>query len=73
MEKDMQEYDIGGMDCADCARKISEGVQKLPGVTLSDLNFMSSKLTVQGSAERAAVIERVEALGYQVKIEQNHR
>ena len=45
MSQIKQVFDIKGMDCADCARKVSDGVQKLPKVELSQVNFATGQLT----------------------------
>ncbi len=66
MEEMVQVFDIGGMDCADCARKVQTGVQKLPGVRLSELNFATGKLRVIGNSSAEAIQNRINALGYQV-------
>ncbi|PKO19218.1 MAG: heavy metal translocating P-type ATPase [Chloroflexi bacterium HGW-Chloroflexi-10] len=65
-ENNVEIYQISGMDCPDCARKVADGVKKLPGVLLSELNFTTGKLTVVGPAQRAVVTERVGNLGYAV-------
>ena len=62
-----QVFDIKGMDCADCARKVSDGVQKLPKVELSEVNFATAQLTVIGDVSEEAVTARVRELGYDVE------
>lgn len=69
MAEKVQIFDIGGMDCADCARKVASGVEKLPGVQMSELNFASGKLKVVGDSPAEAIRERVRALGYEVLAE----
>lgn len=64
MAEKIQVFEISGLDCPDCARKVAEGVQKLPGVQLSELNFATGKLTVTGESEAQAIEERVRALGH---------
>ena len=66
MSKPKQIFEIKGMDCADCARKVSDGVQKLPNVELSQVNFATAQLTVIGDVSSAAVSARVRELGYDV-------
>ena len=67
MAEKIQVYEISGMDCPDCARKIADGVQKLPGVQLSELNFATGKLTITGESDSQAIEQRVRALGYDLK------
>jgi len=62
-----QVFNIKGMDCADCARKVSDGVQKLPKVELSDVNFATAQLTVMGDVSEEEITSRVRELGYDVE------
>lgn len=57
---------ITGMDCADCALKLEKGVAKLAGVTACQVNFAAAKMEVNGQVDRAAVVERIQSLGYGV-------
>ena len=66
MKENKQVFDIKGMDCADCARKVSAGVQKLPQVALSQVNFATGQLTVVGDVNATDVTKRVRELGYDV-------
>lgn len=66
MSKPKQIFEIKGMDCADCARKVSDGVQKLPNVELSQVNFATAQLTVIGNVSSEAVSARVRELGYDI-------
>ncbi|MAT44179.1 MAG: heavy metal translocating P-type ATPase [Anaerolineaceae bacterium] len=71
MAENKQVYDILGLDCPDCARKVADGVKKLPGVQLSELNFATGKLTVMGESTQETITERVRALGYDVAEPEN--
>ena len=62
-----QTFIITGMDCADCAKTVETGVAKLAGVQLSELNFHSETLQVQGDASAQEIIDRVRELGYNVR------
>ena len=66
MTENKQVFEIKGMDCADCARKVSDGVQKLPRVEFSQVNFATGQLTVLGDVNAADVAKRVRDLGYDV-------
>jgi Cd2+/Zn2+-exporting ATPase len=59
-------YAVHGMDCADCARTIENGVRQLPGVQSAEVNFAAAKLRVSGNTPEAVIRQRVEALGYQL-------
>ena len=61
-----QIYKIQGMDCADCARTISNGVSKFPGVTNVEVDFVAQTLRFEGEVERETLKQRVEALGYRM-------
>ena len=61
-----QTFRVTGMDCASCAANIEQAVAKLDGVAVSSLNFTTEMLRVSGTAEPAAIIARVRAIGYDV-------
>jgi len=60
-------YILQGMDCADCARHIQEGVSKLEGVKEARADFASGLLTLEGEPPFEALRGRVEALGYRIE------
>ncbi len=35
------------VDCANCAQKIEDAVNKLPGVTAATVSFMAQKMTIE--------------------------
>ncbi len=35
------------VDCANCAQKIEDAVNKLPGVTAATVSFMTQKMTIE--------------------------
>ena len=41
-------YRMENLCCANCARKIEEGIKKIPGVTDAKITFMTMKLTLEG-------------------------
>ena len=61
-------YSITGIDCPNCAAKVERKIQKIDGVTLAALNFMTSKLLVEGddgkkdaiAAEVARLVAKME-------------
>ncbi len=59
-------YLIEGMDCADCALHIEQGVSKLEGVSHARVNFSTALLEVEGSAPPETIRRRVELLGYRL-------
>uniref|UniRef100_A0A7C4PI24 Cadmium-translocating P-type ATPase n=1 Tax=Anaerolinea thermolimosa TaxID=229919 RepID=A0A7C4PI24_9CHLR len=62
-----QTYTVEGMDCADCARHIEEGVARLPGVTQARVQFTTGLLEVEGAPDENALRARVESLGYRLQ------
>jgi Cd2+/Zn2+-exporting ATPase len=60
-------WKVGGMDCAGCAAKIRGAVERMPGVSDVKLSVMSETLSLsldEGKTNRAAVADKVKALGY---------
>ncbi|MFC3182350.1 heavy metal translocating P-type ATPase [Cypionkella sinensis] len=67
--KDSHEWQITGMDCAACARKIQTAVERLPGVSGVDITLLSEHLRLDLAPQTTAPaqIERaVQSLGYQI-------
>lgn len=56
-------YTIGGMDCANCARELETGVGRLKDVRSVQVDFATSKMTVEGDVPMDVLRQRVEALG----------
>ncbi len=59
-------YRIDGMDCADCAVTIQNGVARLAGVRHVSVDFITTRMQVDGDAPAQAIRQRVEALGYRL-------
>ncbi|MEL7562625.1 heavy metal translocating P-type ATPase [Dehalogenimonas sp. 4OHTPN] len=65
-----QEFEIEGMDCAECAEKIEAAVSKIRGVASAQVLLSSSKLIVKpenGELQPGEVVKIVERLGYKIK------
>jgi Zn2+/Cd2+-exporting ATPase len=56
-------YPIQGMDCANCARELEDGVGKLPGVRNVQVNYATAKMVLDGDVPFEVLRQRVEALG----------
>lgn len=56
-------YQVEGMDCANCARELEEGVRRLTGVDEAICDFATCKLMVSGDAPFETLQTRVKALG----------
>jgi Zn2+/Cd2+-exporting ATPase len=63
-------YQIGGMDCANCAREVEDGVRRLPGVQRVQVDFTTTRMRLDGDVPFAALRKRVEALGKTIEDEQ---
>ncbi|NLS76689.1 MAG: heavy-metal-associated domain-containing protein, partial [Chloroflexi bacterium] len=62
-------YDVGELDCADCAAHFEEAVQNAEGVAAATLSFATAVLTVTpapGEAARLAAHQAVTRLGQQM-------
>lgn len=59
-------FRVTGMDCADCARTVENGVAKLDGIEACSISFTTAKLRIRGTVDEAAIIDRVRTLGYDV-------
>ena len=65
-----RELVVEGMDCADCATKLEQGVGRLDGVLFCSVNFAAATMRVEYDAERLgpeAVHTRVKKMGYDVR------
>ena len=40
-------FKVKGIDCANCAAKLEDGISKLPGVTKVSVNFMAQKMILE--------------------------
>lgn len=58
-----QAFRITGIDCANCAAKLERKLQKIDGVTAAALNFMTSKLIIEGADDKAdAILAEIERI-----------
>lgn len=44
-------FKLEGLCCANCAAKIESAVKKLKGVSSATVNFMTTKMTIEGEDE----------------------
>lgn len=45
-------YKLDEIDCANCARKLEDAINKLDGVVAAEVNFLTQKLTLEAADER---------------------
>jgi Cu+-exporting ATPase len=65
--QDELSFDIDGMSCAGCARRVEKALSAMPGVTTASVNFALERadlITVPGAANDASVIKAIEDAGY---------
>ncbi len=60
---------ISGMDCADCAEKLSSSIKAIPGVEQADLSFATGILTVEHRGEMKKILKAIDVAGYRATIE----
>ncbi|MBK9123449.1 MAG: cadmium-translocating P-type ATPase [Chloroflexi bacterium] len=56
-------YRVEGMDCANCARELEDGIRRLSGVEAAHVDYMGARLIVTGSASFEQLQVRANALG----------
>lgn len=60
-------YTVQGMTCGSCATKVSNAVDQIPGVTVTDVDVTSGRLIVTGpDIDDAVVRNAITDAGYQV-------
>ena len=54
-------FELEDLDCANCAMKMQEAIEKIPGVISCSVNFMTQKMIVvfEDGAEPEAVMQDV--------------
>ncbi len=44
-----KKFDLIDLDCANCAAKMEDAINKLPGVTAATVSFLQQKLTIEAA------------------------
>lgn len=60
---------IAGMDCADCAKTLEQGLAAMPGVETASVNLIGGRANVAydpSQVNHAALVHQVQELGYSV-------
>ncbi len=60
----MEYYNITGMSCAACQARVEKAVSGVPGVTSCAVSLLTGSMSVEGTADAAAVIGAVTKAGY---------
>ncbi|MFH0823939.1 MAG: copper ion binding protein, partial [Pseudomonadota bacterium] len=61
-------FNVRGMSCAACVRRVERGLAELPGVSEASVNLAVERATVEydpASIDSRAILLRIEELGYQ--------
>ena len=56
-------YSVIGLDCPNCAKKLSSMVEKIKGVSAVKLNFLTEVMTVESDLDAATLDTAVVAAG----------
>jgi len=76
LQKDMLAFDVTGMSCASCIRRVEKAAAKVPGVESAVANLAGQRLLVTLAAHPAgrephlAVAEAVRRAGYEIRLHQ---
>ncbi|MGA2781495.1 MAG: heavy metal translocating P-type ATPase [Smithella sp.] len=65
-------FDINGMTCASCVRRIEEGLRQTSGVSKANVNFATQKATVEyesGQLDAKELQNKINDLGYEALID----
>ena len=69
-------FDIQGMTCAACARAVERATKKIPGVTESNVNLATEKMSISFDDEKLSISDiqsAVEKAGYKAIIETSQK
>ena len=47
-----KKFDLTDLDCANCAAKMEEAINKIDGVTAATVSFIQQRLTIEAEDER---------------------
>ncbi len=67
----VDEFEIAGLDCADCADKLAKYVAGMPGVSSAKMNFAAAILTVQHTGGPEKIGKAIAGNGYTYKLLNN--
>jgi Cd2+/Zn2+-exporting ATPase len=70
MTKTEVRYQVEGMDCANCALTLEHALSKIEGVDEVRVNFSTASMHASGNFPPQLLVERIQALGYQVSTAQ---
>lgn len=62
-------FEIEGMTCASCVRRVERAIESVPGVAKASVNLAAERADVAfaGAADEAGVVAAIEGAGYEVR------
>ena len=66
-------YNIGNLDCANCAKELEVGINRLEGVQSATVNFANMTLTVNGNSTFADLQQRTQQFGHTLNEESSEK
>lgn len=72
-EMKKETFRIDGMDCANCAKTIEKGVQRLADVRSVHVQFTTGKMVVEHSTKAGFIEKNVSKLGYQATLAESNK
>src|SRR5687768_13566597 len=65
-EAPKQTFDVEGMTCAACARRVEKALAAQPGVAGAGVNLALDRATVEGDVDPEKLMEAVDQAGYKL-------
>ncbi len=67
----MKQYDVVGMSCAACSRRVEKAVAEVDGVSSCSVNLLTNSMSVEGEVSDEIIIAAVEKAGYGASVKGN--
>jgi len=59
----IQKFRLEGLECASCAAKMEKAINKIDGVKQATINFMTTRLVIEGEDEKMpSIIKEAEKI-----------
>lgn len=55
-----KKFAIEGIDCANCAAKMEDAINKIEGINSATINFFAEKITIDADANFDALVDEAE-------------
>lgn len=60
----MIKYDVIGMGCAGCVKRVENAVNNIDGVVKAEVSLLTNSMTIEGDVEPSIIIEAVKKAGF---------